>query len=134
MKESWARLWATAFIVASLVLVGLVAGCGTSGDEGDTELADKQGQEQEDVAEPERELALEDLPEAVRVTILGAAGTNTILEIEEVRVGDRLTYEAEWLEDGMEIEIEVAPDGELLEREVKAPDDDSEDEDDEDED
>lgn len=46
---------------------------------------------------------------------------------EEERIGDELFYEAEWLADGMEVEVQVAPDGTLLGREIEEPDDDEDD-------
>lgn len=69
--------------------------------------------------EQEREVKLEDLPEAVKEAILEEAGENEILEIEEVQSDGRLYYEADWLEDGKEVEIQVGIDGSLIDRETE---------------
>ncbi len=73
--------------------------------------------------EQERELTLEQLPAPVKATVLREAGEQRILEMEEVRIGERLYYEAEWIQDEMEVEIQVAPDGTLIGREVEEVDD-----------
>ena len=82
--------------------------------------------------EIERAVTLDQLPAPVKATILKEAGTHTILEIEEVEVGDRLYYDAEWIDNGMEVEISVAPDGMLLERSVGESDEADDDDDDDD--
>jgi len=77
--------------------------------------------------EQEREVTIDEVPEAVRDTILKEAGDNKIEEIEEETENGVVTYEAEWHEDGKEIEIKVAADGTLLKREVEDDDDDDDD-------
>ena len=73
----------------------------------------------------ERNVTLDQVPAAVKATILREAGKNKIEEIEEVSVdGKVLHYEAEWKAGGKEIEIEVAPDGKLLKKEIEDDDDD----------
>ncbi|MBC8366467.1 hypothetical protein H8E52_03565 [bacterium] len=72
--------------------------------------------------ESEKEISWDDLPRAVQLTILEAAGGNEILEIEEIRKGDGVFYEADWIEGGEEIEVQVALDGVLLSREVEIED------------
>jgi hypothetical protein len=80
--------------------------------------------------EEEREVTLDQVPAAVKETILEQAEGNELTEIEEVsRDGKVVHYEAEWEVDGKEIEIVVSPDGKLLEREVEDDEDDDEDED-----
>ncbi len=84
--------------------------------------------------EDERPVTLEEVPPAVKATVLELAGDHPILEIEEVRIRQGIYYEAEWLVDDMEIEILVAGDGGLLCRSVEEPDREDEDEDEEDDD
>ncbi len=93
-----------------------------------------------DQGERERDVTIDEVPEAVRATILREAGDNEIEEIEEETKNGVTTYEAEWHEGGKEVEIEVAADGTLLEKEIEDDDDegdagdDDEDDDDEDDD
>ena len=67
--------------------------------------------------EQEREVTLAEVPEAAKETILKEAGENEIQDIEEVQADDKLYYEADWLDDGQEVEIRVALDGTLMGRE-----------------
>ncbi len=76
--------------------------------------------------EHEAEITLEQCPAAVRATILRGAGDGKITEIErETDKNGKVTYEAEFMQDGREIEI--APDGTLLGREVEDEGDDEDD-------
>ena len=78
--------------------------------------------------EHEEEVTLEQCPAAVRATILREAGDGKITEIErETDKNGKVTYEAEFMLDGQEIEIEIAPDGTLLGREVEDEGDDDDD-------
>ena len=78
----------------------------------------------------ERDVTIDQIPQAVKATILKEAGENTIEEIEEVsRNGKVILYEAEWTAAGKEIEIEVDPKGKLLSKEVDDDDDDDDDDD-----
>jgi len=77
-----------------------------------------------DQKENERPIAWNELPPVVQETIREQAGDHQITELEEETVDGQVFYEAEWMEGGMEVEILVAADGELLEREVDEPDDD----------
>ena len=70
----------------------------------------------------ERAVELDDIPAAAREVILEEAGDHELQELEEIIVGDRTFYEAEWLSEGMEVEITVTPEGEIVGREVEAPD------------
>ena len=82
-----------------------------------------------DQGEQERDVTIDEVPAAVKATILKEAGDNEIEEIEEETKNGVTTYEAEWHEGGKEIEIKVAPDGKLLAREVEDEDDDDDDDD-----
>ena len=72
----------------------------------------------------ERSVSLEQIPAAVRATILREAGNNRVTEIEEKPYGGRKIYEAGWMVDGREVEIKVSPDGKLLGRQIGDNDDD----------
>jgi uncharacterized membrane protein YkoI len=71
----------------------------------------------------EEEVALDQVPPAVKATILNQAAGAEIREIERETKGGKTIYEAEFLLNGAEIEIRVAPDGTLLGREVEDDDD-----------
>jgi len=77
--------------------------------------------------EHEQKVTLDQVPAAVKATILKEAGGAKIREIEKETKGDRTIYEAEFVKDGKEIEIKVAPDGTLLKRKVEREDDDEDD-------
>ena len=73
----------------------------------------------------EKDVTLDQVPAAVKETIVKEAGANKITEIEEVSADGKVVYyEAEWKADGKEIEIKVAPDGKLLKKEIEDDDDD----------
>jgi len=73
----------------------------------------------------EKNVTIDQVPDAVKATILKEAGDNKIEEIEEVSVDGKVVfYEAEWKAGGKEIEIKVAPDGRLLKKEIEDEDDD----------
>ncbi len=73
----------------------------------------------------EKKVTIDQVPAAVKATILKEAAGKKIEEIEEVsQDGKVLYYEAEWKADGKEVEIKVAPDGKLLSKETEDDDDD----------
>ena len=73
----------------------------------------------------EKDVTIDQVPAAVKATILKEAGGNKIEEIEEISVDGKVVYyEAEWKTGGKEIEIKVAPDGKLLKKEIEDDDDD----------
>jgi uncharacterized membrane protein YkoI len=74
----------------------------------------------------EKEVSLDQVPAAVRATILNEAAGAEITEIEKESNDGRITYEAEFLIGGREVEIQVAPDGTLLARETEDEDDEDE--------
>jgi len=85
----------------------------------------------DDEDEDDEELvSIDQVPAAVKATILKEAQGGTIKEIERENEDGRIIYEAEVIIDGQEVEIEVAADGTLLSKEVE--DDDDEDDDDDD--
>ena len=70
----------------------------------------------------ERDVTLDELPPAVKAVILEAAGAHKIRELEEVTRPDGIVYEAEWLVDEKEFEIEVTADGTVLDGDDEADD------------
>ena len=87
--------------------------------------------EEDNEDENEREISLADCPAAVKATILKHAGTNQVREVEVQTRNGVHVYEAEWRENGKEVEITVASDGTLL---SKGAGDDDKDEDEQDDD
>lgn len=67
--------------------------------------------------EKERTVSLDQVPAKVKSTILKAAGDQPIKEVEEVTEDGKTYYEADWMQDGKEVEVKVAPNGKLLGRE-----------------
>ncbi len=87
------------------------------------------------IAEDEEQVSINQVPPAVKATILAEAGTGTIKEIEKENENGQIIYEAEVIIDGQETDIKVATDGTLLGKEVDDEDDDAgDDEENEDED
>ena len=82
----------------------------------------------------EIEVTIDQVPAAVKATILKEAAGNKIEEIEAETKNGTTTYEAEWHEGDKEIEIKVAPDGTLLKKEIEDDDEDGDDDDDDDDD
>ena len=76
------------------------------------------------VARDEEKVTLNEVPAAVKATILKEAAGANVTEIERETKGGQTIYEAEFLHKGQEIEIEIASDGTLLGREVEDEDDD----------
>ncbi len=67
----------------------------------------------------EEKVTLDQVPAAVKATILREAGAAKITEIEREVEDGKVVYEAEVLIDGKEFDIEVAADGALLGKEVE---------------
>jgi len=82
------------------------------------------------ILENETEVSIEQVPEAVKTTLLAEANGGTINEIEMDTEDGQTVYEAEVIIDGVEVEIKVAADGTLLGKETEQDDDDADDEDD----
>ena len=75
----------------------------------------------------EEKITLDQVPAAVKATILKEAAGAKITEIERETKDGKTIYEAEFLRDGQEIEIQIAPDGTVLGREVENEEDDEDD-------
>jgi len=80
--------------------------------------------EDDDGDNDEKEISLDQVPAAVKATILKEAGGKRIKEIEVETRGGKKIYEAEWVVGGKEVEIKVASDGKLLSKETEDDDDD----------
>lgn len=65
-----------------------------------------------------KQITIDDVPKPVKETILKEAGANKIEDIEVVTEGDKTTYEAEWKENGKEIDLKVSPDGKVISKDV----------------
>jgi len=92
------------------------------------EDAEKDDDEDDD-DEDEAKVSIDQVPAAVKATILKEAQGAKIKEIEKETKNGRTVYEAEFVADGKEVEIQVAPDGKLLKRQVGDDDDDDDDDD-----
>ncbi|MCK4660286.1 MAG: PepSY-like domain-containing protein [Phycisphaerae bacterium] len=75
----------------------------------------------------EEKVSLDQVPPAVKATILKEAAGAEITEIERETKNGKTVYEAEFLRDGREIEVKVGPDGTLLGRKVEHEGDDEDD-------
>jgi uncharacterized membrane protein YkoI len=101
---------------------GKILGRGLEGDDDDDDDDD----------ENEQGVSLDQLPPAVKATILAEAKGAQVREIERENTKNGVVYEAEWVENGHGVEIKVAPDGKLLGRQVEQEDDADDDEEDDD--
>jgi len=61
-----------------------------------------------------KQTAIDDVPKVVKETMLKEAGGNTIEDVEVITEGDKTTYEAEWTDNGKEVDLKVAPDGKVI--------------------
>ncbi len=102
MRKRWAVT-----VVSAFVLVALAARVGWAGKR-----------------KKEEKVTIDQVPAAVKATILKEAKGAKIKEIEKETKKGKTIYEAEFVVDGKEIEIKVAADGKLLSREVEDDDDD----------
>jgi len=74
----------------------------------------------------EEQVSLDQVPPAVKATILKEAQGATIQEIERQTQAGEVTYEANVIIGAQEVEIEVAADGTLLGKQVDNEEDDEE--------
>ena len=91
------------------------------------------------IVEEEQEIDIDALPEAIQQAIAGADVEEAVMETEYYVVKlvkldvPKVSYEVEMKRDGKEMEIEFAPDGTVLEKELMEDDDEDDDDDDDDE-
>lgn len=83
-------------------------------------------------AEVEKRTFLDQVPEAVRATLLSQSQGGTIEEIEIETENSRTIYEADVAVGGQKIELKVAADGSLISKEAEDEDNDQEEGDNED--
>jgi len=76
----------------------------------------------------EKNVTLDSLPDAVKQSILKECGEHKLKDIEETTKNGQVIYEADWIVDGKETEIQVTADGKVIK---KAEEDAEEDEDEE---
>jgi uncharacterized membrane protein YkoI len=100
---------------------GTLLGKETEGDDDDE--GDDDNDEDDDEEEIEEEISLDQVPEAVKTTMLKEADGAQIEEVVKETEDGRVVYEAEFEVGGQDVQIEVAPDGTLLEREIEDDDD-----------
>jgi uncharacterized membrane protein YkoI len=84
---------------------------------------------EESKGKTEEKVTIDQVPAAVKATILKEAGDHKITEIEKETRDGKTIYEAEWIADGKEVEIKVAEDGTLLGKETEDDADDDKDND-----
>jgi uncharacterized membrane protein YkoI len=68
-----------------------------------------------------KQITIDDVPKAVKETILKEAGKNEIKDVEVTTEGDKTTYEAEWTDNGKEVDLKVAPDGKVISKNTEEP-------------
>jgi len=106
IKLQWRKI--AVLVVALLGLVLLVALAQKDDKDGENEKSEK-----------ERVVTLQELPAAVQATIKKEAGDAVLKKIIEETENGKVIYEAEWKTKDVEVEIEVAADGTVLERETE---------------
>jgi uncharacterized membrane protein YkoI len=89
-------------------------------EEGDDENEEADDDNEED--EEEVQVALADVPDVVRATIVKEAAGAEIKEIEKETEDGRTIYSAEAIINGQEVDLEIAPDGTLLGKEMENAD------------
>ena len=77
----------------------------------------EENEEEKEVEEEERKIAIENVPEPVKIAIRDIAGEHEIKEIELERENGVDVYEAEYYIDGVEHSLECSANGEILELE-----------------
>jgi len=105
-----------------ITAMGKLVGQEDEGDDGDDDDGDD-----DDGEDNEEDIALDQIPAAVKATLLAEAKGATIKEVERETRNGQTVYEAEWIVAGQEIEIKVAADGTLLKKEIEQDDDDDDD-------
>lgn len=94
------------------------------------EEVEKGKKEGDDEDEDEEQVSIDQVPTAVKTTILKEAKGGTIKKIERETEDGKTIYEAEAIINGQEVEIKVAADGKLLSKKVEDADDEDDDDDD----
>jgi uncharacterized membrane protein YkoI len=97
----------------------------------DGKLLKEEAEDEDEDEENEEEgnVTLDQVPPAVKATLLKEANGAKITEIEKETKNGKTVYEAEFVAGGKTVEVKVASDGKLLKREVEDDEDEEEDED-----
>lgn len=100
---------------------GTLLGTESDKDEGDDadEADDEEGEDEQDEL-----VSLAQTPEAVKATLAKEAAGAEIKEIEKETENGQSIYSVEVLLNGQEVDLEIAPDGTFLGKEVEDTDDD----------
>jgi uncharacterized membrane protein YkoI len=96
------------------------------------EEVEKGKTEDDDEGEDEEQVSINEVPRAVKATILKHAKGGEIKKIEREDEDGKVIYEAEVAIGGKEVELKVAPDGKLVGKEVEDEGDEGDDDDDDD--
>lgn len=91
----------------------------------DGKLLGKEADDEDGDDEDEEQVSIDQVPAAVKDTILAQGGT--VKEIERENENGQAVYEADVIIDGQKIEVKVADDGKLLGKEADDEDDDKDD-------
>jgi len=100
---------------------GTLVGKEADDEEGDDE---DEADDDDDEGEDEEQVALAQVPEAVRATIMKEASGAEIKKIEKENENGQTIYSAELIISGQEVDCKVAPDGTLLGKEMEDEDND----------
>jgi hypothetical protein len=68
-----------------------------------------------------KQIGIDDVPKAVKETMLKEAGANKIKDVEVTTEGDKTTYESEWTDNGKEVDLKVSPDGKVISKKTEEP-------------
>jgi hypothetical protein len=117
MKTCWSIVLASA-----LSLAWASTGC-----------ASLNGTGNDDRDEKEQPVSLDQLPAAVKSTLMKEAGDGKVQEIERMTQRGRTVYEADVMMEGKKWELTVREDGQLLKKQLDEEDDPEDDTDDDDE-
>ena len=89
------------------------------GKEADDEDNDEEGADEDQEDEDEAPLSIDQVPDAVKATLLREAQGGTVMEIERENEDGQIVYGAEVVINGQPFELKVAPDtGKLLSKEA----------------
>ena len=77
------------------------------------------GKEGDDEEKDEQKVSIDQVPPAVKATILGQAGNGTVKEIEQETRDGKTVYGADLIIDGKKFEIKVSSDGKLIDKQAE---------------
>jgi uncharacterized membrane protein YkoI len=77
------------------------------------------GKEGDDEEKDEQKVSIDQVPPAVKATIMNEAGKGTVKEIEQETKDGKTVYGADIIVDGKKFEIKVAADGKIIEKQAE---------------